>query len=246
MLGLLVAFAISWLLLWLFRKEHISVLGVVPSAQRLREFVFGTLVMAILNILDTYGQTFFEGYSYVLNHDQTFMGSLNATWWTLKAALFEELIFRGVILYLLIRWTNVGIACTISAMAFGIYHWFSYDMLGGRIVPMVYVFLLTGSAGWMFAYAFAKTKSIYASFGLHFGWIIISILVFSNGPLGEQLFIPDNEGHEMAGWPTLFFFITKAVVVPGLIIWYLKKRYSNVPWEAKVREIEIDKGQGSG
>lgn len=226
MIGLLIVFAISWIILWLLSKEHITVLGIVPNAQRLKQFALGMVVMAILCAADTYGQSLFKGFKYIRNVEHGILDSLNATWWTLKAALLEELIFRGAVLYILIKRTNVAIACTLSAIAFGIYHWFSYDMLGGRLVPMIYVFLLTGSAGWMFAYAFAKTKSIYASFGLHFGWIIVSILLFSEGPLGEQLLVTDVEGVEMAGWPTLFFFLTKAVLVPGLVIWYLKKNYS--------------------
>jgi hypothetical protein len=117
-------------------------------------------------------------------------------------------------------------ACLISAIAFGIYHWFSYGLIGGRIIPMIYVFLLTGAAGWMFAFAFAKTKSLYVSIGLHFGWILMSIVVFSEGPLGNQWFIPTGEKVEHGGWPTLLFFVWQAIVTPGIVIWYLVKGYS--------------------
>ncbi|NNK76373.1 MAG: CPBP family intramembrane metalloprotease, partial [Maribacter sp.] len=79
--------------------------------------------------------------------------------------MFEELIFRGAILYILIKKIGVNWACIISAIAFGIYHWFSYQMFGRGMIPMIYVFLLTGAAGWMFAYAFARTRSIYAPLG---------------------------------------------------------------------------------
>ena len=65
-------------------------------------------------------------------------------------------------------------------------------MFGRGIVPMTYVLLVTGAGGWMFAYAFAKTKSILAPIGLHFGWILISIVLFSAGPLGNQLFISSS------------------------------------------------------
>jgi membrane protease YdiL (CAAX protease family) len=150
-------------------------------------------------------------------------------WWTFKAALFEELIFRGALHYLLIKKTGINRACIISAIAFGIYHWFSYQMFGRGMIPMIYVFLLTGAAGWMFAYAFARTRSIYAPLGLHFGWIVISIVVFSEGPLGNSLFVIEGEAVELGGWEQLLFFLWQTVIIPVSITWYLIKRYSLNP-----------------
>ena len=90
---------------------------------------------------------------------------------------------------------------------------------------MIYVFLLTGAGGWMFAYAFAKTKSLYAPLGLHFGWIVVSIVVLSAGPLGKSLFVINGEPFELGGWEQLLFFLWQAVIIPGIITWYLIKRY---------------------
>ena len=77
----------------------------------------------------------------------------------------------------------------------------------------------------MFAYAFAKTKSMYAPLGLHFGWIVISIVVFSEGPLGKTWFYPNGAGAELSGWEQLLFFLWQTLIVPGLVSWYLVKRY---------------------
>jgi membrane protease YdiL (CAAX protease family) len=225
MLGVLVVFIISWIILWLFSKEHITVLGVIPNGRRLREFSIGLILMALFCVINLIGQSYFKEISYVRNPSYGFWESINGMWWTFKAALFEELIFRGAILYILIKKMGINWACIISAIAFGIYHWFSYQMFGRGIIPMIYVFLLTGAGGWMFAYAFAKTKSIYAPLGLHFGWIVISIVVFSAGPLGNSLFVIDGETVELGGWEQLLFFLWQTVIIPVIITWYLIKKY---------------------
>jgi len=62
--------------------------------------------------------------------------------------------------------------------------------------------------------------------GLHFGWIVVSIVVFSVGPLGNQLLIPEGEAVELGGWTTLLFFLWQAAVTPGIVTWYLLKRYA--------------------
>ena len=78
----------------------------------------------------------------------------------------------------------------------------------------------------MFAFAFAKTKSLFAPLGLHFGWIVMSIVVFSAGPLGNSLFVIDGEPLELAGWEQLLFFLWQTVIIPGIISWFLVKRYT--------------------
>jgi membrane protease YdiL (CAAX protease family) len=226
MLGVIVVFILSWLLLWFFSREHITALGITPTGQRLKEFSFGLIIMAILCTINLVWQSYFKGFTYAINPEYGIRDGMHGTWWTFKAALFEELIFRGAILYLLIKKIGVVRACIIASIAFGIYHWFSYNIFGRGIIPMIYVFLVTGAGGWMFAYAFAKTKSLYAPLGLHFGWIVISIVFLSSGPLGDSLFIPDAEGVEMGGWVQLFFFLFQAVIIPGMVTWYLVKRYS--------------------
>ena len=209
MLGIFVVLILSWLILWFFSKDHITVLGIKPTSKRLREFSAGLIFMAMGCAVNLLGQSYFKEIGYVHNPDYGIWEALNGIWWTFKAALFEELIFRGAILFILIKNIDNTKACIISAIAFGIYHWFSYEMFGRGVVPMIYVFLLTGAGGWMFAYAFAKTKSIYAPLGLHFGWIVVSIVVLSDGPLGNSLFMTNGNTVELGGWAQLLFFCGK-------------------------------------
>ena len=72
-------------------------------------------------------------------------------------------------------------------------------------VLMAYVLLVTGSGGWMFSYAFAQTRSLYASTGLHLGWNLVAAVVFSSGPIGSQLLLQQGEARrvERVGHPAL-------------------------------------------
>jgi membrane protease YdiL (CAAX protease family) len=102
-IGVLIVFILSWLILWLFSKEHIAVLGIIPSRRRLKEFSAGFVLMAIFCSINLLGQSYFNEMSYEENSDYGILEALNGFWWTLKAVLLEELIFRGAILYILIK-----------------------------------------------------------------------------------------------------------------------------------------------
>jgi membrane protease YdiL (CAAX protease family) len=103
MLGILVVIVISWLILRLISKEQLTVIGIRPNNFRLIEFTIGLLLTAIVSFINLYWQAYFKGITYILNPDYGIMDGLMGVWWTVKAVLFEELIFRGVILYLIIK-----------------------------------------------------------------------------------------------------------------------------------------------
>jgi membrane protease YdiL (CAAX protease family) len=224
MLGIVAVIIISGLILWFTYREHLSVLGTLPTRRRLNEFALGFLLTAITCSINLLWQAHFKDITYTINPDYGFSKGLMSTFWTIKAVLFEELVFRGVVLYVLIKKIGLVKACLIDALIFGIYHWFSYGMFGSGVIPMIYVLLVTGAGGWMFAYAFAKTKSLYAPIGLHLGWNIVSIVILSSGPLGNQLLIPDGIPTELGGWTTLLFFLWQILVAPGIVTWYLMKK----------------------
>jgi membrane protease YdiL (CAAX protease family) len=104
---------------------------------------------------------------------------------------FEELIFRGAVLYILLQ--RMGLkAIWISAAAFGIYHWFSFGELG-QPAPMIFVFVITFPAGLIFAYAFAKTNSLYLPFALQFRYNFVNMTIFSNSnSMGAQWLIKEE------------------------------------------------------
>ena len=58
-------------------------------------------------------------------------------------------------------------------------------------------------------------------FGLHLGWNFIYNTIFSKGPLGELLLI-SRGGNELADWTSLLNFVSGLVIVPVLILIYVR------------------------
>jgi membrane protease YdiL (CAAX protease family) len=216
MIGILVAVAISWLLLYLIEKKNILALGFLPIAKRSKQFFIGFLITGILCVLVQYLESYLKSSTWIFNKDITNGIILKSFWWDFKSVLTEELIFRGALLYILIQKIGSRKSILISAIAFGIYHWFSYGVLG-NVMAMILVFIGTGLMGYAWAWAFSKTKSIMLPFGLHLGWNFIYNTIFSKGPLGELVLISKG-GIELTSWASLLNFISGLVIVPILVL----------------------------
>ena len=205
MIGIIVVLAISWLLLFLIEKKSILALGFLPIVKRLKQFSIGFLITAILCAIVQYSESLLKSSTWVLTESITPLVILKSFLWDLRSVLTEELIFRGAILYILIQKLGANRAILISAIAFGVYHWFSFGVLG-NIVAMILVFLGTGLMGYAWAWAFAKTKSIMLPFGFHLGWNFIHNTVFSKGPLGD-LVLTSQGGIQLSDWTSLLNFV---------------------------------------
>lgn len=219
MLGILIELIISWLLIRFFEKKNLSVLGLVPSKERGKDLIIGIVVSAFIATAYYLAIGFFSGGSWTINEGFSHQTLLSSAWWTLRSVLFEELIFRGALLYIAINRLGIKWACILSAASFGIYHWFSYDLFGNP-AQMAITFVVTGIAGLMFAYAFAVSRSLYLPLGLHFGYNFISVVIFSNGPLGEQALILIN-GSKLEGALSLVVFLYQALALPLIVLCYL-------------------------
>lgn len=220
MIGIIIELIISWLLLNFIAKKDLSVLGFKPTPTRLVHWSIGLLLAAAVCTLYHIMTTAFINNGWILNKQLTLSVLLMGIWWVLKSVLFEELLFRGALLYLAIEKWGTTKACILSAVCFGVYHWFSYSAFGNPF-QMVIIFVMTSIFGWMLAVSFAKTKSLYLPIGLHLGWNLFNILIFSNGPLGKQLFIKANTNH-LEGIPSLLVFLFQILALPLLILAYFK------------------------
>lgn len=227
MIGILLAIAISWLLLYLIEKQHISVLGFLPIRKRLNQFLVGFLITGLLCALVQYLESYLKSSIWVLNTNITSGIILKSFWWDVKSVLTEELIFRGALLYILIQKLGVQKGVLISAIAFGVYHWFSYGVLGNPMA-MVLVFIGTGLMGYAWAWGFAKTRSIILPFGLHLGWNFNYNTLFSKGPLGQLVLISEG-GNELTHWASLSNFISGLVIIPILVLIYVKYSVKEEP-----------------
>ena len=220
MIGILVAIAVSWLLLLLIEKKNILALGLLPIVKRSKQFLIGFLLTGILCVLVQYIEASLKSSVWVLNENITGVIILKSFWWDFKSVLTEELIFRGAILYILIQKIGSYKGILISAIAFGIYHWFSFGVLG-NIVAMILVFIGTGLMGYAWAWAFAKTKSIMLPLGFHLGWNFIHNTIFSKGPLGE-LVLTSQGGNELSDRTSLLNFLLGLILVPILLLIYVR------------------------
>ena len=217
MIGILVAIAISWILLYLIAKKSILALGILPISKSLQQFGIGFLVTSLL----CFGVQFLEGIlkssEWFLNQEISANLILEMFVWDLKSVITEELIFRGAILYLLIKKLGILKGILISAIAFGIYHWFSFGIFG-NIIPMVIVFIGTGLMGYAWALAFSKTESIAMPIGLHLGWNFTFNTIFSNGPLGNGILLSASD-KIISDW----FSLIGLWVVPLIVLVFVKK-----------------------
>ena len=227
MLGLLVILILSWLLLYITQKQNILVLGMVPTGRRLLLMGTGLLITATLCVLVQYLEAYLSDYDWLLNDQMSSTQLLQMIRWDLQSVLTEELIFRGALLYLLIQKIGTRKSILLSAIAFGVYHWFSYGVLG-NIMAMVVVLIGTGLMGYAWAWAYAKTRTILLPIGLHLGWNVTYNTVFSKGPLGDGLLIAPT-GQELTDWISLLNFLTGLVFVPMIVLEYVRFGVKSTP-----------------
>ncbi|NJW52425.1 CPBP family intramembrane glutamic endopeptidase [Salinimicrobium oceani] len=191
MAGIIAELLISWLLLWGVEKKSLLALGLFPVGKRAAQLLSGFFLAALLCLALQVLEKFISASNWVFNPHATPAYIFSMFYWDLKSVLFEELIFRGAILYILLRRLGNRKGILISAIAFGIYHWFSFGIFG-NLVPMLVIFIGTGLMGYALAHAFSRTGSIALPIGLHLGWNFTLNTIFSRGPLGDGLLLVKN------------------------------------------------------
>ncbi len=194
--------------------SNLSVLGFRPKKSRLTNLIMGLFIAASCCTQWQLLTTAFIDNEWVLNKQVTAKGILESTRWNFVSVLFEELIFRGALLYIAIKKLGVAKACIISAVGFGVYHWFSYNVFGNPLM-MVIIFLMTATVGLSWAFAFAKTGSLYLPTGLHLGWNLFSTVVFSNGIFGQAILVKANVS-QLQGVSSWFVFLFQVLAFPLL------------------------------
>lgn len=218
--GLLVELSISWILLLLVEKKGLGVLGILPTKKRIIHLLVGFGIAVSICAFNYYLQTIFSGSVWLFNKSFTASKFFSGSWWTMQSVLYEELIFRGALLYIAIKKIDSKKACILSAICFGVYHWFSMNAFGNWVF-MSYLFIGTGIMGYIFALAYAKTNSLYLPIGLHFGWNFINTMIFSQGPIGNQLLIL-KKGDFFSLIENIIVMLVQFLVFPLLAFLYIK------------------------
>ncbi|RDV16733.1 CPBP family intramembrane metalloprotease [Pontibacter diazotrophicus] len=177
MLGNVVILFAFWGLLRLEHKS-LAVLGLSPSLLRVLQLLLGFLATLCLAVTLSYLLSFIANFSWEPVPDTGRGFLFEGLYSTFQSVLFEELLFRGYFLYKAITLMGEKKANLVSAAAFGVYHWFTFGVLGNPVV-MIWVFVSTGLWGLMFAYAYSRTGSLAFPIGLHWGWNFIDQIIFN-------------------------------------------------------------------
>ena len=225
MLGLIIQLLISWLLLWVYNKSNLKELGLTPTKQRLIDFGLFFTITAALCASGFLLKMLIAQQRWQINDGYNGWQFANAFWWNIKSVLFEEFIFRGVLLYILIKRIGQTKAILISAISFGVYHWFSHEIFG-QIQAMIIEFITTGVIGLVLAFGFSKTSSMYIPIAIHLGWNYMQQAVFSGGPIGNQIFIEIMPRPVITVSYFAFFFMILFPLVStiGVNYWMIRRK----------------------
>lgn len=185
LLGLLV---VSWGLIWLVEKKHLSVLGLTPTLGRLKYFSALFVVSAICSATAFLLRIYFAKEEYTFSQSLTPGLVFEETWNQFRMVATEELLCRGAILYILIKKIGQRKSIIISSVIFAVLHWLNAGVWGNAM-QMVIVFTFTFSMGLLLAYSYARTFSLLIPFAIHFGWNLTQNFVFPDSPTGNHLLI---------------------------------------------------------
>jgi membrane protease YdiL (CAAX protease family) len=188
MLGLLIQIIISYFIIRWVQKENLTVLGLNPSRTSIKNLLLFCLIAGLCSAITFWLRILFAKELWIINPSLNWQLTLNSIWYNLKSVIYEELIFRGALFYILIKRLGGTKAILISSIAFGIYHWFTFGVLNNP-VQMFWIFVITFSAGYIYALGFYKTNSLYAPIGMHFGWNFVQSFIFSAGNIGSGLLV---------------------------------------------------------
>jgi uncharacterized protein len=228
MIGIVIQLIISWILIWYFEKGNLAVLGFSPTTPRIVDFLFFLLITAACCTSGFFFRMYLAKEQWELNPNLNIELFFSGLWWNIKSVLFEELIFRGVIFYILIRKLGSSKAILISSIAFGIYHWFSYEIFGD-IKQMAIYFVITGIMGALYAFGYAKTFSLFIPCGIHLGWNFTQSFVFSQGQIGNGIFrLVKLQPDVTISYASYFLIFFVTLLITWLVNFFLIKRKKQV------------------
>lgn len=227
MIGILILLTCSYLVLRLYKRSA-QMPQLFPKRQLFIDTLIGTFPLFYYFFVE-----WLLGYlvknPYQLNPAYTVADFTQTLSYIVKSVIFEELIFRGILFYLIWKKWGSKMAILISATSFGIYHWFSWNAFGNPI-QMLIIFLSTSSVGFILGYAFIRTKYIYLPISLHFFTNVANMLIFSKDQtLGQQLMIKTFKTDTvipsgLIGVPMLLIYFFGYQCFTFLVVcWYTRK-----------------------
>lgn len=187
MLQLIGLISLSWLLIWLFEKRGLSVLGLKPTNDRLKYFAILFIVTAICSAATFLLRIYFAKEQYTIAQALTVRSFVTESWYQFRTVLTEELLCRGALLYILIKRIGSAKAILISAVIFAVLHWMNAGVWG-NLTQMIIVFTFTFAMGVLLAYSYARTFSLLIPFAIHYGWNLTQNYIFPDTATGNHVF----------------------------------------------------------
>ncbi len=213
--------SISWLLIWLFEKGDLSVLGLRPTRSKLKISAILFIITAICCSTGFFMRTYFSKEQFGINPQLNISFVLTGIWVNFKSVLFEELLCRGVGLYILIKLLGEKWAILISSIIFGVLHWLNNGVWGNGL-QMTIVFAYTFTFGLLLAYSYARSLSLYLPFAMHFGWNLTQNFIFPEKLAGNTLFVTILQPIVTVSYVVYFTMILfpkiSAIIIDYLII----------------------------
>lgn len=206
MIGIFIQLTLSWVIVKFYQKESLEVIGIRPSKKRALAFFIFLLITALFAASGILLRMYFGKEVWQMNPEFSTGLLLNGLWWNIKSVLFEELIFRGVLFYILFKKWGAVKAVLISSVVFGMFHWSSYNVWGNA-GQMLWVLLLTGAAGVLYAYAYLQTGSIYTPVAMHLGWNFTRLFIFSEGLIGNGWLIMTKQPQVTVSYPIYWMIL---------------------------------------
>ncbi|MBS1743764.1 MAG: CPBP family intramembrane metalloprotease [Bacteroidetes bacterium] len=188
MLQIIALLFLSWLFIMLYNRQHLSVLGLKPTAVRMKYFFVLMIVSALFAATNFWLKEFFTGEKYILQQPVYVRTILGETWNQLRTVLTEELICRGALLYILIKVAGQSKAILLSSIVFAVLHWLNAGVWGNTM-QMILVFSFTFAMGLLLAFAYARTGSLLIPLAIHFGWNITQNYIYPGTETGNHLFV---------------------------------------------------------
>ncbi len=230
--------------IWWLRVRSWSELGIERNPGRLRDLGFG-LAAAIVP-LAVMGSVYFAYDVYRVRDEIAWAGMARIGATATFVSVFEEVLFRGVLLGLAIRQLGRGAGITVITVIFSVIHFLKpRAAIAREDVTWLSGFQLIGSAlesdtagilvfsgcvtliviGLILAWTAVKTQSLWLAIGLHAGWILGQQTM---NLIGKYRVKPPEELMPWLG-PNLVSGMVPTGVVPlvallataGLVWWHL-------------------------
>lgn len=219
---------ISWLVLWLFDKSNLNVLGFQPTKDRTLLFLKLFIVSSICSASAYLLKMWFIEEQYILSPGLSYKSILFGIWEQIRSVLTEELLCRGALLYILIKKLGSKWAVIISATFFALLHWLNAGVWG-NLLQMALLFIFTFCMGLVLAYSFVKSNSILIPFAIHFGWNLTQNFIFPDQHTGTHIFMLKTPAPEVTVSYLVFFTLLLLPKISVLVINYFMLRKVETP-----------------